>query len=55
MICEASNSISKGSNDGLDGEGPEDRNEEDADPGEKEIYDDFKLKIDRYGTVHCMV
>ena len=29
----------------------EDRNEEDADPGEKEIYNDFKLKIDRY----CMV
>ena len=25
----------------------EDRNEEDADPGEKEIYADFKLKIDK--------
>ena len=25
----------------------EDRNEEDADPGEKETYADFKLKIDR--------
>ena len=30
MIREASNSISKGSNDGLDGDGPEDRNEEDS-------------------------
>jgi hypothetical protein len=26
----------------------EDRNEEDADPGEKETYADFKLKIDKY-------
>ena len=25
----------------------EDRNEEDADPGEKETYADFKLKIDK--------
>merc|ERR1719317_314905 len=35
----------------------EDRNEEDADPGEKEIYNDFKLKIDRNlpptGFPHC--
>ena len=28
----------------------EDRNEEDADPGEKETYDDFKLKIDKYNN-----
>ena len=26
----------------------EDRNEEDADPGEKEIYTGLKLKIDKY-------
>ena len=26
----------------------EDRNEEDADPGEKETYADFKLRIDKY-------
>ena len=26
----------------------EDRNEEDADPGEKETYADFKLKIEKY-------
>ena len=26
----------------------EDRNEEDADPGEKEIYADMKLRIDKY-------
>ena len=28
----------------------EDRNEEDADPGEKEIYADMKLRIDKYDT-----